>query len=416
MIDFPRYWISSEFGSFVKINPKVLLRKGDIFPFIPMEDLNPNYKFVKAKKEKEFTGGGVKFENKDTIFARITPCLQNGKIAQAKNLVGGKGFGSTEYFIFRAKQGISDNDFIYYLSQTTWFQQNAINSMVGASGRQRADACFISKTSLILPPLSTQQKIAAILSAYDDLIENNLQRIKLLEEMAQITYEEWFVRMKFPGHEHTPIDPETGLPEGWKKSPLRYTCTLIMGQSPKSEFYNYEQIGLPFHQGVKDYGRRFPSDNCWTSYGLRIAKPGDILFSVRAPVGRLNIALKEMVLGRGLSAIRHNEGEQSFIFYQLQNIFFEEDMMGGGAIFSSVTKKDMMAISLLIPSSDIQKKFNIFAANCDESILTLHNQNQLLKEARDILLPRLMTGMIDVETIELPEALLARMDSEASAA
>jgi len=138
MIDFPRYWISSEFGSFVKINPKVLLRKGDIFPFIPMEDLNPNYKFVKAKKEKEFTGGGVKFENKDTIFARITPCLQNGKIAQAKNLVGGKGFGSTEYFIFRAKQGISDNDFIYYLSQTTWFQQNAINSMVGAFDRKQS--------------------------------------------------------------------------------------------------------------------------------------------------------------------------------------------------------------------------------------------------------------------------------------
>jgi type I restriction enzyme S subunit len=178
-----------------------------------------------------------------------------------------------------------------------------------------------------------------------------------------------------------------------------------MGQSPKSEFYNYEKNGLPFHQGVKDYGFRFPENTCWSTDGSRIAKAKDILFSVRAPVGRLNIAIEDIILGRGLSAIRHRNNSQSFLFYQLKQIFFQEDMLGGGAIFASVTKEDMLRIGLIKPDKRTESEFNQFGAAIDQNIENLHRQNQLLKEARDILLPRLMTGMIDVEQLDLPEPL-----------
>jgi type I restriction enzyme S subunit len=287
--------------------------------------------------------------------------------------------------------------------------QHSLHSRGGGSTVSHLNVKEIRQLPVTLPELQTQRKIAAILSAYDDLIENNLQRIKLLEEMVQITYEEWFVRMKFPGHETAQWDKETGLPEGWVKQKLGEVCTLIMGQSPQSEFYNNEKNGLPFHQGVSDYGYRFPTNTCWTTEGVRLAETGDILFSVRAPVGRLNIAREKMVLGRGLSAIRHNFGSQSFLYYQLRQVFFKEDMMGGGAIFASVTKNDMLGIGLIFPSKIIQNKFNDLSVKIDSSILTLTKQNELLREARDILLPRLMTGVIDVDQVEVPEALLARV-------
>ncbi len=247
----------------------------------------------------------------------------------------------------------------------------------------------------------TQRKIASILSAYDDLIENNLKRIKLLEEQAQLTYEEWFVRFKFPGHETVKFDEETGLPEGWEKVKLVECANLIMGQSPKSEFYNNEEKGLPFHQGVKDYGFRFPTNSSWSTQGNRIAKENSILFSVRAPVGRLNVALEEIIIGRGLAAINHKKGWNSLLLYQLQNIFYEDNLMGGGAIYNSVTKKDVQDIEIISATKDIHIKYNDFSSNVDKQIKNLTKQNLHLKEARDILLPRLMSGMIDVEKLDV---------------
>lgn len=290
--------------------------------------------------------------------------------------------------------------FIAYFTRTSVFR-HLISGAAGGANIQNLNQGILSRVKINLPSLPTQRKIAAILSAYDDLIENNLKRIKLLEEKAQLTYEEWFVRMKFPGHESTPINEETGLPEGWEKVTLGDCCELIMGQSPKSEFYNETSDGLPFHQGVKDYGFRYPINRTWSTSGNRFAEENSILFSVRAPVGRLNVAIKKIILGRGLAGINHKSGWNSFLFYQLQKIFFKDNLMGGGSIFNSVTKKDMEGIELIHGSNQITSSFNSMALNIDESIKALTKQNQLLKEARDILLPRLMTGMIDVDSLDL---------------
>ena len=284
--------------------------------------------------------------------------------------------------------------YYYFKLPKTFFSIQSLNAQ---AAQPNINLNSLGKIKLHLPPLHIQKKIAAILSAYDDLIENNLKQIKLLEEMAQITYQEWFVRLKFPNHENTPIDETTGLPIGWEYKKLGDCCDIIMGQSPKSEFYNNEEIGLPFHQGVKDYGDRFPLNTCWSTEGYRKANKGDIIFSVRAPVGRLNVAIEEIILGRGLSAIRHKQDYQCFLFYQLQNIFFQDNLMGGGTIFNSVTKNDMFRIEIICPNEELVKIYNSFAEKNDKSIECFYKQNQLLKEARDILLPRLMTGKITVE-------------------
>jgi type I restriction enzyme S subunit len=216
-----------------------------------------------------------------------------------------------------------------------------------------------------------------------------------LEEQAQLTYEEWFVRMRFPGFEKVEWDEELGLPMGWRKVKMKDCCQLTMGQSPKSIFYNYKKEGLPFHQGVKDYGFRFPKNSTWSTEGKRMANEDDILFSVRAPVGRLNIAIEKIILGRGLAAIRHKKEYNGFLFYQLQKIFFEDDIMGGGAIFNSITKKDIENVKILHATDELLISFNEFASNINEHIKNLTRQNRLLQEGRDILLPRLMLGLVD---------------------
>lgn len=253
---------------------------------------------------------------------------------------------------------------------------------------------FAESVEIPLPGLSEQKYIADILSTYDDLIDNNHRRILLLEESIHLLYKEWFVHLKFPGHEQLAV--VDGAPEGWEHQPLSKTCKLVMGQSPKSEYYNSDGQGLPFHQGVKNFGNRYIKHEVFCTKKNRIAEPGDILCSVRAPVGRLNITLEQIIIGRGLAAINNLRGFQSFQFYQLKSHFFKEDLIGGGAIFASVTKKQLSSQMLLVPPDPILRLFEENSIPVDQQIANLHNQNIRLREARDRLLPRLMSGTITV--------------------
>lgn len=298
---------------------------------------------------------------------------------------------------------IADFNFIYYLLE---INLEGIKGIASGATFPEISNSKLKKYKVLLPNLPTQRKIAYILSTYDDLIENNLKRIKLLEELAQRTYEEWFVKFRVNGVQ-LEVSAETGLPEGWGRKKLVEVANLTMGQSPKSEFYNKNAIGIPFHQGVSDYGFRFPINSTWSTNGNRFAEKGDILFSVRAPVGRLNVAIEKIILGRGLSSINHKNNFTSGLFYQLQKIFFKDDLMGGGAIFNSVTKSDVERIEVIEANNGIMVAFNSFTISIDKQIETLTMQNRLLKESRDILLPRLMSGKIEVQGLREEELAIA---------
>lgn len=268
------------------------------------------------------------------------------------------------------------------------------------SGNQKGSSQqFLSLNQLRSLPIPIaderyMQRVIDILSAYDDLIENNQKQIKLLEEAAQRLYKEWFVALRFPGHENVKI--VDGVPEGWQQQALSEIAYIIMGQSPKSEFYNQNQQGLPFHQGVGSYGERYVMDTTYSTSGTRIAEVGSILFSVRAPVGRLNVTKHKIIIGRGLAAINHRAGMQSYLFYLLKERFFKDDIMGNGSIFASISKDELLGLKFVVPTNNLVVKFNAVAAPIDEKIANLAEQIELLTETRDRLLAKLMSGEIEV--------------------
>lgn len=281
----------------------------------------------------------------------------------------------------------------YYFFSPQWRNTIAENTILGATVDRIPIAKF-PDFPVTIPTLSTQKRIVDILSAYDELIENNKRQIKLLEEAAQRLYKEWFIDLRFPGHEDVEIID--GVPEGWTEQTLNVFANVVMGQSPKSEFYNNACEGLPFHQGVGSYGKRFVKDNTYSTSFTRIAQAGSILFSVRAPVGRLNITKNKIVIGRGLSAMNHREGLQSYLFYLLKERFFKEDMVGNGSIFASISKDELLGQKFIVPGHTLANMFNVITSAIDRKIEVLDSAIDLLKEARDRLLPKLMCGEIEL--------------------
>jgi len=286
-----------------------------------------------------------------------------------------------------------NKEFLYRLFNTH-IVRGRIRATASGTKVRHTSPKRIYRICVSIPSVPVQQRISDTLSAYDDLIENNRRRIVLLEKAARLLYREWFVHFRFPGHGRSKfID---NVPEGWKERTLVELAEVVMGQSPKSQFYNNAGHGLPFHQGVTDYGFRFVSHRVFTSAVTKIAEAGDILISVRAPVGRINITRDRIVLGRGLAAIRSRTGHQSFLLYAMKNHFYAEDIIGTGAIYAATNKKELGGQVFLEPSAVPLQEFEDQASAIDLQIACLTNQNDNLVRARDLLLPRLMNGEIAV--------------------
>ena len=287
-----------------------------------------------------------------------------------------------------------NNAFIFYRLKCRDFAGHVLGEARGAANQASITLDTIKRFSFDCPLLSTQQRIATILSRYDSLIENYRKQIKLLEEAAQRLYKEWFIDLRFPGHENTKI--VDGVPEGWEKKKLHEIAEVVMGSSPKSEFYNNDKQGLPFHQGVGSYGTRFVDDNVYSTSITRLAEPNSILFSVRAPVGRLNITKNKIIIGRGLAAMNHKDGFQSFLFYMLKERFFMDNIIGNGSIFASISKVELLDQEFIVPPMKTIMAFESLSSKLDKKIQGVDTQLRLLTEARDRLLPKLMSGEIEI--------------------
>src|ERR1035437_214666 len=293
-------------------------------------------------------------------------------------------------------------DFLFYRLRAPDFKDYIVGTAQGAASQASITLESIRAFGFTLPSEEMQERIASILTAYDDLIENNTRRIKILEQMAQMLAREWFVNFRFPGHEKVKmVESEMGLiPAGWIVESLGRLAFITMGQSPSSEFYNKDGQGLPFHQGVTDFGKLFPINRSYCSTEGRMAERGDILMSVRAPVGRLNIAREKIVIGRGLSAIRSRSDQQELLFQHLKEQFREEDSMGSGTIFKAVTKDDVHGLKFLQPTSEVVDSFVRIVRPLFRQLEVLTLKNENLRTTRDLLLPKLVSGEVSVETLE----------------
>lgn len=291
-----------------------------------------------------------------------------------------------------------DRYFLYQYFNWQFFRDQVKASSNGATVKHTSPG-RIYQCRIFRPPVPIQRKIAAVLSAYDDLIENNKRRIALLEKLAEEIYREWFVRFRFPGHKNVRFIK--GIPASWIIKRFDEVANFTMGQSPPSKSYNESGDGLPFHQGVGTYGTRFPKKSTYCNGNGRKARKGDILFSVRAPVGRVNIADCEMIVGRGLAALRHKACHNSYLYYMLKVVFANEDIIGNGAIFNSVGKDELARFRVLQPDDDLVLRYQEVAETIDEQIAILSMCVEKLESAREMLLPRLISGKVSLDDLDI---------------
>ena len=288
------------------------------------------------------------------------------------------------------------NSFLYYFYQTKpWLTTNG-------STIKRIYNDNLRSIEITYPEsLQDQQKIAAVLSALDAKIELNARINAELESMAKTLYDYWFVQ--FAPHKSAGRgmvwneELKREIPLGWEVVELSDIANITMGQSPPGESYNEDGEGMIFFQGCTDFGNRFPSVRQFTTQPTRFAKAGDILLSVRAPVGTINIAKEDCCIGRGLAALNSKDNANTYLFEVMRNLkqVFERRNVNG-TTFGSITKDDLFSLKVLKPSKDILEQYQKVIQPTFEQQNTLELESQTLRELRDWLLPMLMNGQVQI--------------------
>ena len=272
----------------------------------------------------------------------------------------------------------------------------------------------------VLPPLDKQRQIAYILGILDEKIELNRQMNETLEAMARAIFKSWFVdfdpvRAKMEGRLPAGMDAATAIlfpsafqdsplgkiPGGWEVATVGEEFNLTMGQSPPGSTYNEDGDGMPFYQGRKDFGFRYPTRRVYCNAPTRLAKKDDTLVSVRAPVGDINMVEEKCCIGRGVAAIRHKTGSRSYTYYAMQ--FLREDFAlyeAEGTVFGAINKTGFQTLSQLRPSDGIIEAFERLVYPLDQSIENNENQSRTLSQIRDTLLPKLLSGEIRVDDVD----------------
>lgn len=332
---------------------------------------------------------------------------------------------STKLMVLRNINPEVDNKYFYYFltnDHMLSILQDRAENRIGSFPQITFD--LLSEYSIRVPHISEQKGIAAILSSIDSKIELNNRINAELEAMAKTIYDYWFLQFDFPDKKGKPYKFSGGkmvwneelkreIPEGWVVKKLGEVANITMGQSPEGASYNDNQYGTVFYQGSTDFGWRFPSIRQYTTKPTRFAKKGDILLSVRAPVGTYNIAKEDCCIGRGLSAINSNEGYNSFLLYQMVHFKKKFDYINSaGTTFGAITKDDLYSLNFPYASKEILKAFERIVSNFDEQIFINSKQNEELSSLRDWLLPMLMNGQVKVKEVEEMVSMAAEPEAD----
>jgi type I restriction enzyme S subunit len=296
-------------------------------------------------------------------------------------------------------------EYLYYFLKSPFGQRKLLFYIQGGVQKNiTMDA--IRKT--IIPIQDNANKIVQILSDLDSKIELNNRINFELEAIAKTLYDYWFVQFDFPDKNGKPYKTKGGkmiwneelkreIPEGWISGELKDIANITMGQSPPGESYNEEGNGMIFYQGCTDFGNRFPTIRKFTTEPTRFAKEGDILLSVRAPVGTLNIAKENCCVGRGLASLNSKDNCIGYLFgvmVNLKQIFDRRNV--DGTTFGSITKDDLFSLKVVKPTINILEKYHVAINSSFEKQNQLELENIKLTELRDWLLPMLMNGQVKV--------------------
>jgi len=403
----------------MEFNPKISLKKDTVARKITMDQLVPHSRDIYSWTYEPYSGG-AKFQNGDTIMARITPCLENGKHAFISLLDENEiAYGSTEYIVIRGRKGISDNLFVYYLTHVPSFKDAAVKSMVGTSGRQRAQVDVLENLTMTLPTITEQKRIADILTKLDDKIALNkrindnfvysiivvmliLLLISLrndnLEQQAQALFKSWFVDFE-PFKDREFIDTEMGkIPEGWKVGTLYDVAEIydrlrkpLSGKDRENMKRTYPYYGAT---SCMDFVDNYIFDGIYTLIG----EDGSVVKDNGLPY--MQYVWGKFWVNNHAHILQGKNGYSTEMIHVLLSITNIQHLVTG-AVQAKLSQANMQKILLAIPPSNILDEFRPIIGCMYEMRRKNEDESARLTHLRDSLLPKLMSGELKADEINL---------------
>lgn len=354
---------------------------GDI-PWLSVKDFNNDFRFV-YETEKHITELGLNNSSTKLLQAGDIIISARGTVGEIATIPFPMAFNQSCYGL-RAKKEIVTADFLYYLIKHNIhvLKKNTHGSVFDTITRDTFAGIEVD-----IPDMDSQSKIAEILSNIDEKIEVNVRINDNLEQQAKALYQQMFIENTCPD---------------WIEGSLSDIADITMGQSPSGSSYNEDGIGAIFFQGRAEFSFRFPTIRLYTTEPKRMACANDILMSVRAPVGDLNIAHTDCCIGRGLAAIHSKTNHQSFVLYTMFSLRKQLDVFNGeGTVFGSINRNSLNDMPILIPSDETIEEFERIVAPMDAAIRNNYDEICRLQAIRDTLLPRLMSGELDISELDI---------------
>ena len=406
-------WRELTFSEAVFINPPVRLERGCHYPFVDMSAVSPEFRCAYANEEREFSGSGSRFQHGDVLMARITPCLENGKIARfCASESSQVAHGSTEFIVIRGRPSVTHTDFAYYLTLWEEVRGYAISHMTGTSGRQRVPTDSFDHLTVPIPPLPEQRAIAHILGTLDDKIELNRRMSETLEQMARALFKAWFVdfepvRAKMEGRwrrgESLPglpahlydlfpdrlVDSELGeIPEGWGVKRLGDLLELAYGKALKAEDRRNGKVPVYGSNGQVGWH----NERLACGPGIVVGRKGNPGVVTWAPTDFFVIDTAFYVVPRtSCHSLR-------FLFYALQT--HDLASLGTDSAVPGLNRNLAYMSLQVLPSPSLLMKFDAVSRALDERVHACSQQSRTLAALRDTLLPKLISGALRVKDAE----------------
>ena len=389
-------WERKKLCEITDFNPRESLSKGTIAKKISMDKLQPFCRDIPSYEFEAFSGG-TKFRNGDTIMARITPCLENGKTAKVSVLDDNEvGFGSTEYIVFRAKEGM-DEDFLYYLVCSSIIREPAIKSMVGSSGRQRVQMDVVQNLEIQVPPIKEQRIIGKFLRNLDDKIQFNNKINKNLLKQVLTLYHYNFIDTKNKSRQTCSIGNYFDISIG--KTPPRKKQQYF-SSNPKditwvsiSDMKNYDLY-------INNSSEKLTKEAI-EHYNIKIVPDNTVLLSFKLTVGRIVITDGEITTNEAIAHFKTNKKEINEYLYCYLKYFNYQTMGSTSSIATAVNSKIIKNMPFIVPTDNELKEFHNMTAPMFAKIKINQIEIDNLTVLRNTLLPKLMSGEIDVSNIDL---------------
>ena len=414
-------WLELSFSQAVQVNPATLLQRGKTYPFVDMAAVNTDSRNAYPSEIRLFKGSGSRFQHGDTLMARITPCLENGKIARYSASDGIKeAHGSTEFIIIRGRDGVTDNDFAYYLTQWEEVRNYAIGQMTGTSGRQRVPVDSLNHLIVPIPSLTEQRAIAHALGTLDDKIELNRRMNRTLEEMARAIFKDWFVdfgptKAKMEGQEpYLPpelwglfpdelVDSELGeVPDGWKGGVFSDSVEILSGGTPRTSVPEYWGGNVPWYtpKDAPDLSDIFvlTTERSITMAGVansstQVLPVGTTVISARGTVGRLACLGLPMAMNQTCYGIRGASGYPDyFTYWNVRNTVQDLQARTHGTVFDTITRDTFKIAESILAPPQLAQAYEECVYPLMARILGNAFESFRLTGLRDTLLPSLISG------------------------